>query len=50
MISTDYYISVFVWLGLIIMQVINLYGLWTIQIALKKNTIYQCSSLLKSHL
>ena len=59
MISIDYYISVFVWLGLIIMQVIKLYGLCTIQTALKKkhylqmrsftktafvNVIYECSS------
>ena len=34
MISIDYYISVFVWLGLIIMQLIKLYGLCTIQTAL----------------
>ena len=33
MLSIYIYISVFVWLGLIIMQV-NLYGLGTIQIAL----------------
>ena len=34
MIYIDYYISVFVWLGLIIMQVIKIYGFCTKQIEL----------------
>jgi len=47
MLSIYIYISVFVWLGLIIMQV-NLYGLGTIQIALKKKHYLQMQLFTKA--